>query len=112
MVFMARAVAPTLPGMAGVDQDETGLHRRPRPGRTAAGKLALVAVRIAARPALLFLSRPDRLPIVVHHQKAMPFLANLHPMISVAAKAARIAGNLINRAALDVELIRVSKTGQ
>jgi len=34
---------------------------------------------------------------------------NLHPMINVAVKAARIAGNLINRAALDVESIRVSK---
>jgi len=34
---------------------------------------------------------------------------NLHPMINVAVKAARIAGNLINRAALDVESVRVSQ---
>ena len=34
---------------------------------------------------------------------------NLHPMINVAVKAARTAGNLINRAALDVESVRVSQ---
>jgi myo-inositol-1(or 4)-monophosphatase len=34
---------------------------------------------------------------------------NLHPMINVATKAARAAGNIINRAALDVESVRVSQ---
>jgi len=34
---------------------------------------------------------------------------NLHPMINVAVKAARAAGNIINRAALDVESVRVSQ---
>jgi myo-inositol-1(or 4)-monophosphatase len=34
---------------------------------------------------------------------------NLHPMVNVAIKAARAAGNLINRAALDVESVRVSQ---
>jgi myo-inositol-1(or 4)-monophosphatase len=34
---------------------------------------------------------------------------NLHPMVNVAIKAARIAGNLINRAALDIESVRVSQ---
>jgi len=34
---------------------------------------------------------------------------NLHPMINVAVKAARAAGALINRAALDVESVRVSQ---
>ncbi len=33
---------------------------------------------------------------------------NLHPMINVAVKAARAAGSLINRAALDIESVRVS----
>ena len=28
---------------------------------------------------------------------------NLHPMINVAVKAARAAGSIINRAALDIE---------
>jgi myo-inositol-1(or 4)-monophosphatase len=37
---------------------------------------------------------------------------NLHPMINVAVKAARAAGNIINRAALDVEAVRITKTGQ
>ncbi len=34
---------------------------------------------------------------------------NLHPMINVAIKAARAAGAIINRAALDVESVRVSE---
>jgi myo-inositol-1(or 4)-monophosphatase len=34
---------------------------------------------------------------------------NLHPMINVAVKAARSAGAIINRAALDVEAVRVSQ---
>ena len=33
---------------------------------------------------------------------------NLHPMLNVAIKAARAAGSIINRAALDVEAVRVS----
>jgi len=34
--------------------------------------------------------------------------SNLHPMVNVAVKAARAAGAIINRAALDVESVRVS----
>jgi len=34
---------------------------------------------------------------------------NLHPMVNVAIKAARAAGALINRAALDIESVRVSQ---
>lgn len=34
---------------------------------------------------------------------------NLHPMLNVATKAARAAGAIINRAALDVEAVRVSQ---
>ncbi|MEO6017953.1 MAG: inositol monophosphatase family protein [Polaromonas sp.] len=34
--------------------------------------------------------------------------SNLHPMLNVAIKAARAAGAIINRAALDVESVRVS----
>ena len=34
---------------------------------------------------------------------------NLHPMINVAIKAARAAGAIINRAALDVESVRISQ---
>jgi myo-inositol-1(or 4)-monophosphatase len=36
-------------------------------------------------------------------------ISNLHPMVNVAVKAARAAGALINRAALDVESVRVSQ---
>lgn len=34
---------------------------------------------------------------------------NLHPMANVAVKAARAAGSIINRAALDIESVRVSQ---
>lgn len=34
---------------------------------------------------------------------------NLHPMVNVAVKAARAAGSVINRAALDIESVRVSQ---
>ena len=34
--------------------------------------------------------------------------SNLHPMLNVAIKAARTAGTIINRAALDVESVRVT----
>ncbi len=34
---------------------------------------------------------------------------NLHPMINVAIKAARTAGSIINRAALDIESVRISQ---
>ena len=35
--------------------------------------------------------------------------SNLHPMLNVAVKAARLAGAIINRAALDVESVRISQ---
>lgn len=35
--------------------------------------------------------------------------SNLHPMLNVAIKAARLAGAIINRAALDVEAVRISQ---
>jgi myo-inositol-1(or 4)-monophosphatase len=35
--------------------------------------------------------------------------SNLHPMLNVAIKAARAAGSIINRAALDVESVRISQ---
>ena len=34
--------------------------------------------------------------------------SNLHPMLNVAIKAARVAGSIINRASLDVETVRVT----
>jgi myo-inositol-1(or 4)-monophosphatase len=37
------------------------------------------------------------------------FSPNLHPMMNVAIKAARAAGAIINRAALDVEAVRISQ---
>ncbi len=43
------------------------------------------------------------------HRSSLQLMSpNLHPMINVAVKAARAAGSLINRAALDIESVRVS----
>ncbi len=36
-------------------------------------------------------------------------LNSLHPMLNVAIKAARLGGNIINRAALDIESVRISQ---
>jgi myo-inositol-1(or 4)-monophosphatase len=55
-----------------------------------------------------------RLPPVTGFRSSCPLFlnlymsSNLHPMLNVAVKAARAAGALINRAALDVEAVRVS----
>jgi myo-inositol-1(or 4)-monophosphatase len=43
-----------------------------------------------------------RNPVTIYVQ------SNLHPMLNVAIKAARAAGAIINRAALDVESVRIS----
>jgi myo-inositol-1(or 4)-monophosphatase len=86
--------------VAGVDQDKSGLH-----GHT-------VKIRTLSPPA-----SPGS-TLLIHLQAqgfntgpAKKFMnpSNLHPMINVAVKAARAAGALINRAALDVESVRVSQ---
>ena len=60
--------------------------------------------------ALLSLSRlPDHSPPLFVGCSFLSFMSsNLHPMLNVAIKAARAAGAIINRAALDVESVRVS----
>jgi len=45
-------------------------------------------------------------PLLLEKSMANP---NLHPMINVAVKAARTAGAIINRAAFDVEALRISQ---
>ena len=47
-------------------------------------------------------------PVVVFRSFLPSMSSNLHPMLNVAIKAARAAGAIINRAALDVEAVRVS----
>jgi len=92
MTFMARAAAPTLPAwlvwmrIKRVFKAVTGKWQ---------GKIAIVAApdcRDAALALLFFTSMS----------------ANLHPMLNVAIKAARAAGAIINRAALDIESVRIS----
>ena len=43
-----------------------------------------------------------------YDEKNFPMSQALHPMLNVAIKAARAAGSVINRAALDIELLQVS----
>jgi myo-inositol-1(or 4)-monophosphatase len=51
------------------------------------------------------------LPACSHGAKLLLQLMspNQHPMLNVAVKAARAAGAIINRAALDVESVRISQ---
>ena len=49
-----------------------------------------------------------RLLFICSYSQSMA-LPNLHPMLNVAVKAARAAGNIINRAALDVEAVRINQ---
>jgi myo-inositol-1(or 4)-monophosphatase len=82
--------------VAGVEQDEARLHGpdcRAIGAPPIHGKIAAITARIAGR-----------LPFI--QLKMSP---NLHPMLNVAVKAARAAGAIINRAALDVEAVRVSQ---
>jgi myo-inositol-1(or 4)-monophosphatase len=62
---------------------------------------AIVAARIAGR---FFSARWGQL-----FTKSMSSSSSVHPMLNVAVKAARAAGAIINRAALDVEAVRISQ---
>ena len=74
----------------------------PAPGAVPAGKMAAI---VAAPSSGGF---PDRIASPVFFTQFMS--SNLlHPMLNVAVKAARAAGALINRAALDIEAVRVSQ---
>src|SRR5690606_6889804 len=78
-----------------------------------AGKIppSIVAARIAgAGPTspLILLRRRPRHP-AARCPPPQFMSSNLHPMLSVAIKAARAAGAIINRAALDVESVRISQ---
>ena len=74
-------------GMAGIDQNKTGLHRGVK---------------------FIHCHHPHRRTGI--SKFFTPFMSsNLHPMLNVAIKAARSAGAIINRAALDVESVRISQ---
>src|SRR5207253_5562044 len=60
---------------------------------------------------VLFAAREPRVPC---HVMAVPDPAGgleryMHPMLNIAVKAARKAGSIINRASMDVDLLRVSR---
>ena len=60
------------------------------------------------RRKMRLLSPALRSPAGQPFRSFLPSMSNLHPMLNVAVKAARAAGAIINRAALDVESVRVS----
>jgi myo-inositol-1(or 4)-monophosphatase len=62
---------------------------------------AIVAARIAGRSSSACLGQL--------FTKSMSSSSSVHPMLNVAVKAARAAGAIINRAALDVEAVRISQ---
>ncbi len=77
-------------GMAGVQKDESRMHRLAR----------------KIRPYCRRLHRQPNRPFITF---TISMSLNLHPMVNVAVKAARTAGSIINRAALDIESVRVSQ---
>jgi len=95
-------------GMTGIDQNKTGAHGLFHESPIVVG-LGLIKGRggppVKSRASFcatgLRLLQPACSLVPV-----MP--SSLHPMLNVAIKAARTAGAIINRAALDVEAVRVS----
>jgi myo-inositol-1(or 4)-monophosphatase len=72
------------------------------------GKMDIVAARIAGRKSgSSSLRKTARSGGLANYTISMSL--NLHPMANVAVKAARMAGSIINRAALDIESVRVSQ---
>ena len=61
------------------------------------------------RRKMALLSPALRSPVWQPFRSFLPSMSNLHPMLNVAVKAARAAGAIINRAALDVEAVRISQ---
>ena len=61
---------------------------------------------LPASPGCILRGRIERHRRSSHNPMSSP---NLHPMLNVAVKAARAAGAIINRAALDVEAVRISQ---
>ncbi len=72
-------------------------------------KIALLSPPASSDGVALMVSLGQRwlpIPKLLEQPMSSP---NLHPMINVAIKAARAAGSIINRAALDVESVRISQ---
>ena len=95
MTFMARAAAPTLPAWL-------VLMRIKRVFK------ALTQSELQSGKVKFTLSLPPIAGLQPSSFFPTSMSANLHPMLNVAIKAARAAGAIINRAALDVESVRIS----
>jgi myo-inositol-1(or 4)-monophosphatase len=87
--------------MAGLDENETGVHERISQERHKSVKS--VYCRCPHRRAFFLAIR------LVRSSSQFMSTSTIHPMLNTAVKAARAAGAIINRAALDVEAVRVSQ---
>jgi myo-inositol-1(or 4)-monophosphatase len=94
---MARAVAPTFPAWL--------VFKRMK--RVFMGGLSVLARKICPIVAARIAGLPLRSGLGQLFTKSMS--STIHPMLNVAVKAARAAGAIINRAALDVEAVRISQ---
>ena len=102
ITFIARAAAPTLPAWLVLHQHEAGRVG----GRGGIGRL-----KFATRRGILAAARslpPPAAPHARSSSASTPMSQALHPMLNIAVKAARAAGAIINRAALDLDLLKVN----
>jgi hypothetical protein len=101
ITFIARAAAPTLPAWLVFHQDEACRIRHV--GMAGGGHRG----RIQRIPRIVVAARSFPPPPTPEPAKALSrketHVAALHPMLNIAVKAARAAGSIINRAALDLE---------
>ena len=105
IVSIARAAAPMLPGWLGA----TRTMRR-RESRSEATDMRAM-LRAGQREARLQyrLSLFARGPALTASPR--PHNSTMHPMLTIAVKAARRAGNIINRGARDLDLLTVTAKG-
>src|SRR5438552_975963 len=100
ITFIARAAAPTLPGWLVLSK----MNR--------VGSGACMGRRLKSRLSAAQVFHPGRCPALSPRQstcfQGCPMSQALHPMLNIAIKAARAAGAIINRASLDLDLLKVN----
>ena len=101
MVSIARAAAPMLPAWLVAHQHDAD-RVEARCASIADGRRRASAYNGASFPCAS--PAPRRAPPGVHNP-------TMHPMLSIAVKAARRAGNIINRGARDLDLLTVTTKG-
>src|SRR5262249_35206657 len=108
IVRIARAEAPMLPGWLVATSTIRTAERRSRwAGIESTKGRSRRMCRLAGYNRCLFL--PFRLPASGARHEAT--LRTMHPMLTIAVKAARRAGNIINRGARELDLLTVTSKG-